>query len=110
MNDFWLYADESEDILEFRGINSSSYNVGTFNVVGDVIGGYGADGTISKISLDSTGKILTLTFTNILNDPYADATESTYIEFEPSSLIKDLNGVSIDNSVKVREANGNKHY
>lgn len=75
-----------------------------------MIGGYGADVTISEISLDSTGKILTLTFTNLINDPYADASDNNYIEFAPSSKIKDLSGESVDTSVKVREENGNKHY
>ncbi|MGD6845219.1 hypothetical protein ACQCVH_22205 [Bacillus infantis] len=109
-NDYYLRAEEEFDNLEFVELNGVSYNIGTFTVIGDVIGGYGADGSISKITLDSTGKILTLHFFNLLHDPYADAADSTYIEFTPDSQIKDIDGEQIDTSVKVREANGNKHY
>ncbi|RDI41673.1 S-layer homology domain-containing protein [Falsibacillus pallidus] len=108
---FYLKADQISDTLWFVDQQQpSSYHIGTFNVVDVVIGGYGADGSIRKITLDPTGKILTFQFYNILHDPYADASDSTYIEFTPDPQIKDINGESIATSIKVREANGSKHY
>ena len=105
---------DSEDSMILVGHDISSYHIGNFAVSSNqVISGIGADVLVKSVSLDSTGEVITLsletTHPTLLNE-FADASDTTFIEFTASSFIKDIDGTSIDTSVKVKEANGNKHF
>ncbi|MFL0362283.1 hypothetical protein ACH0BF_04590 [Pseudobacillus sp. 179-B 2D1 NHS] len=61
--------------------------------------------SVDYIELDSTRNLY-----NVFPDANGDANADFYIEFTPHRLIKNKDGNSIDDTVKVRESNGSKHF